>query len=121
MTKWEYRKLEVFTLSGGLMVGDRPIIGRDERGWYWDTYKEWRERLSKSIKSGLYAGGQTPTRLPLNPTRKWNGFGLGETLIWDEEAGYADLEIEVMNKLGAEGWELAHVKPGEYVFKRPIE
>ena len=76
----------------------------------------------------LYAGGSRPTRLPLNPTRDWSSIPQYERLAWDGDAGWADLAIDVIAKLGEDGWELAGTDPIDdsfssvyHIFKRPLE
>ncbi len=48
-----------------------------------------------------------------------------EILARDDEAGHADLEAEVIAKLGSDGWELvtidapSFIGPSRYIFKKP--
>lgn len=124
MTKWEYRKLvcwhlRLTNLSGGPIIRG---VAKDDRGWYWDTDGYWRDGdLGQSLKSKLYAGGSTPTRLPLNPAQDWQNVPPTEQVTWAEDEGYADVAMDVMNKMGTEGWELVLGDGMDYIFKRPVE
>ena len=125
MTKWEYQRLVVWE--------DYPeLVNKDGRGWY----VEWKDRSRDTayflLSSNLYPGGGTPTRLPLKPEHDWAKVPARELFTWEEDAGYADLAMELINRLGAAGWELAGIQIAEsssmgsksshfWILKRPIE
>lgn len=124
MTKWLYRRLMVWSHRG-------EQYEKDGAGWYVACW--WRERVS--FRDLLFTVA-SPTakrdvrRLSLNPERNWEKVSSYEWLAWDEEAGHADLAMEVVSRIGLEGWDLAGIQLGSgdsgwpssyYIFKKPAE
>ncbi len=114
--RWEYRRLVVWPKN-------QATVEKDNRGPYLE-YSERGDLGSYLFQSKLDAERGTATRLPLNPGREWENVPYHELVTWDDEAEWADLAMEVISRLGQEGWELAgmHIRSeseGFYFFKRP--
>lgn len=132
MTRWLYKRVMVWALIGDGEGNYTPR--RDVRGWHLDTGGgsfRWSGQPDLFLRNKLYAGGRSKTRLPSNRDRDWSQIERAEWLAWDDDGGHLDLAMEVVAKLGFEGWELAGIQLGSlsveqwpisyYVFKKPAE
>ncbi len=104
MTKWEYRRTHSFSLQ---LYGLKYT--KDKDGWYLEYDADPRGKV----------------RYPLNPDRDWSNMKQ-ELTAWDEDAGWADLIMEVLNNYGKVGWEMVGFEgsafnSSSYIFKRPTE
>ena len=126
MPRWSYRHVEVFRAGGHSAKSAIAKLTRvRDEGTYLYVSGNRKDRLfDRQIKDGLL----------LNPQRDWgtilhadeNSFRAGkesvmlrqEVFAWDDDAGYADLAIEIINKLGSQGWELVGIDQERYIFKR---
>ncbi len=137
MQRWAYRRLFVWEYYSGTWF-ETPK--RDQRGWYIECKNDntggrnYLNPVRQLLYNYLYAGGSTPTRLPLNPAHEWKTLEHYERLAWDTDSEQADLAISVIASLGEDGWELVgidHVvdrsqipafpKSMFFIFKRPLE
>ncbi|GEM_PF-3131171 len=125
MPKWEYRRLFVWIPFAPSTAN--LDVRKDDRGWYIE-FKDSVHPAATLFRSKLYAGGKSRTRLPLNPDREWENVHGSELVTWDDHEEWADLAMEVISRLGEDGWELAGIHPnypwvdgfsGFYIFKRP--
>ncbi len=123
MQRWQYKRLFVWTL-----VRNLGVLLQGPVGWYLECGNNIPDDpLRGLLHDYFYAGGSSPTRLLLNPARDWKTSRY-ERLAWDEDAGWADLAIDIMAKLGVDGWELVGTDPISeefssvfHIFKRPLE
>ena len=100
---WEYR-----TLRGMVPANTFERVHQDKQGFY----LPWRGQLR------------------LHPESDWHKDDRVDAVIFDEEAGFWDLEFRVLNRLGLLGWEVAtvrtipvghiHSPDFVYVLKRPL-